>query len=278
MRFDGRDGSSVALVQFAPDLPRDRAPWVVVESAGSALGELLARVEAHASDLGYVALWTTDDLRAHGWQESDGGILQRPLSLDLDAWEAWHPTEIAELLAGAPVRWHVAGGWALDVWHGRQTRPHADLEIAVPHRDYAALLPHLGDVTPYAAGPEPGKLRRLAPGEAPHPEVHQVWMRDDPAGVWRTDVFLEPGDDQTWVCRRDPRLRLPYDTIVDRSADGVPYLRPEAVLLFKAKASRPKDVGDFERALPHLDAAQREWLTHALTTVHPGHGWLSRLR
>jgi hypothetical protein len=103
-------------------------------------------------------------------------------------------------------------------------------------------------------------------------------MRDDPAGVWRTDVFLEPGDDETWICRRDPRLRLPYDAIVDRSADGVPYLRPEAVLLFKAKAARPKDVGDFERALPHLDADRRRWLAGALAEVHPGHPWIDALR
>jgi len=278
VRFEGDDGSAVALVEFAPDGPRDRAPWVVVEAAGPALGDLLARVEANAADLGYVALWTSADLRALGWQESDSGILQRPLALDLDAWEAWHPTEIAARLAGTPVRWHVAGGWALDVWHGRQTRPHGDLEIAIPHRDYAAFLPHLGNVTPYAAGPEAGKLRRLAPGEAPHPDVHQVWMLDDPAGVWRTDVFLEPGDGETWICRRDPRLRLPYDAIVDHSADGVAYLRPEAVLLFKAKATRPKDAGDFDRALPRLDSAQRDWLAEALATVHPGHAWLTRLR
>ena len=91
-------------------------------------------------------------------------------------------------------------------------------------------------------------------------------------------MFLEPGDGETWICRRDPRLRLPYEAIVDRSADGVSYLRPEAVLLFKAKATRSKDVGDFERALPRLDPAQRDWLAGALATVHPGHAWLTRLR
>jgi hypothetical protein len=120
-------------------------------------------------------------------------------------------------------------------------------------------------------------MRRLAPGEAPHADVHQVWMRD-PAGAWRTDVFLEPGDGETWICRRHPALRLPYDAIVARCADGVAYLRPEAVLLFKAKAARPKDVDDFERALPHLDPAQRDWLADALATVHPGHPWIAVLR
>jgi hypothetical protein len=45
--------------------------------------------------------------------------------------------------------------------------------------------------------------------------------------------------------RRD--LRLPYDAIVVRFADGVPYLEPEAVLLFKVKAARPMDGGDARR-------------------------------
>jgi hypothetical protein len=49
------------------------------------------------------------------------------------------------------------------------------------------------------------------------------------------------------------------------------------VLLFKAKALRPNDVGDYEAVLPLLAPHQRHWLREALKIVHPGHHWLDDL-
>ncbi|WP_378515025.1 hypothetical protein [Nonomuraea dietziae] len=70
----------------------------------------------------------------------------------------------------------------------------------------------------------------------------------------------EPHEGGTWICRRDEGLRLPYDAIIERTADGIPYLVPEVVLLFKAKASRPKDQADFDGVLPLLGRARRDLL------------------
>ena len=59
------------------------------------------------------------------------------------------------------------------------------------------------------------------------------------------------------------------------SADGIPYLKPEICLLFKAKAVRDKDRVDFEAALTWMSPAQRTWLHTALERVHPDHEWIS---
>ena len=59
------------------------------------------------------------------------------------------------------------------------------------------------------------------------------------------------------------------------SSDGIPYLRPEICLLFKAKAMRDKDEADFQAALPRMSPAQRVWLHTALEQVHPDHNWIS---
>jgi hypothetical protein len=91
----------------------------------------------------------------------------------------------------------------------------------------------------------------------------------------RLDVFREPHDGDTWICRRDPGLRRPYRDVVRHTDDGVPYLAPEIVLLFKAKARRPKDEADLASLLPVLDGAQRDWLARSLTVVHPGHPWIA---
>jgi hypothetical protein len=59
--------------------------------------------------------------------------------------------------------------------------------------------------------------------------------------------------------------------------DGVPFLRPEGVLLYKAKLQRPKDEQDFASVLPKLDPSARNWLRDALRIAHPDHAWIAAL-
>jgi hypothetical protein len=80
------------------------------------------------------------------------------------------------------------------------------------------------------------------------------------------------------VCRRDERIRLPYSEVIERTSDGIPYARPEIVLLFKAKhADRQRDQEDLAAVLPHLDPARRRRLAESLALVHPGQPWLAQL-
>jgi hypothetical protein len=61
----------------------------------------------------------------------------------IDAWLPWHPSEAMKWLTSVPGVWCVAGGWALDLWLGKQTRAHHDLEIAVLRPDFAAFRARL---------------------------------------------------------------------------------------------------------------------------------------
>ena len=90
-------------------------------------------------------------------------------------------------------------------------------------------------------------------------------------------MFREPHDGDTWICRRDQAIRLPYSDIIRRTRSGIPYLAPELVLLFKAKHARPKDQADFDATVPHMTPAQRETLAELLGRAHPGHRWLGAL-
>jgi hypothetical protein len=86
------------------------------------------------------------------------------------------------------------------------------------------------------------------------PEVlaatHQTWLCDPATGDYLLDVFREPHDGDTWICRRDETIRLPYGDIIHHTRDGIPFLAPELVLLFKARHARPKDEADFAVAVP----------------------------
>ncbi len=97
------------------------------------------------------------------------------------------------------------------------------------------------------------------------------------AAGYPLDVFREPHDGQTWICRRDETIRFPYREIIHHTASGIPYLAPELVLLFKAKHARPKDQADFDETIPHMTRAQRQTLAGLLARAHPGHHWLESL-
>ncbi|MER6154135.1 hypothetical protein ABT147_01160 [Streptomyces sp. NPDC001868] len=195
---------------------------------------------------------------------------------ELDArWaDAWGPERVAQRLGGVSTPWCVAAGWALDLFRGAQSRAHGDLEIAVP----AAGFPEIRDRFPEYAWDAVGSGRVWAgAGAEALMATYQTWLRDPASGQFLFDVFREPHESGMWICRRDESLRLPYDTIIERTSDGIPYLVPELVLLFKAKEPRPKDQADFDGVLALLSRARQDRLGEWLERLHPGHPWLAKL-
>jgi len=203
-----------------------------------------------------------------------------PIPADVQLWDAWTPAELAQRLAGVRAPWCVAGGWAIDLFLGGQRRAHEDLEIAVPRGRFPEIVQALPDIEFFVpVGDDEGGTAWPLP-LAGHlmEDYHQTWGRDAGAGLWRLDVFREPSDDDTWVFRRDERIRRPLREAIAHTPDGIPYLSPDAGLLFKAKWSDlEKNKVDFSATLPRLSAQQRAWLVPALTLVHPGHPWLAEL-
>ena len=206
-----------------------------------------------------------------------GGIKLSPAEIEaLDTrWSSsWTPGEVAQHLAGIAAPWYVAAGWALDLFRGGQTREHGDIEIGIP----AARFPEVRDRFAGYAFDVPGgdRIWENATSEV-LASTHQTWLRDPATGQYLIDVFREPHDGSTWICRRDEAIRLPYGEIIRRTEDGIPYLAPELALLFKAKAVRSKDQTDFDGTLPCLTPRQRDNLVGLLARVHPGHPWLAAL-
>ena len=191
-------------------------------------------------------------------------------------WEPFTVEQVAERLAAAAFPWWIAGGWALDLFLTRQTRAHGDIDVAIFRGDERALARHLPSLELVIA-----ERAGLAPwsGDAPLPaSAHQLWARERGRDVWQLEVLLEERSEDRWVYRRDASIRLRAADIGRRTAEGVPYLRPEIQLLYKSKEARAVDESDLIALLPRLDPAQRGFLAAALWKVAPGHRWLERLK
>jgi len=188
-------------------------------------------------------------------------------------WRAWLPAEAAARLEAVRSPWYVVAGWAVDLFLGEQTRDHHDLELGIPRATFAELADELSDLEFSVVGD--GTRFALTPQALT--EHFQTWGWSDAVGAYVVDVFRDPHEGDVWQCRRDPTIRRPFDELVRRSADGIPYLAPEVVMLFKAKHRRDKDEQDWALVRPRLDARAHAWLRAALSRVHPGHPWLAQL-
>ena len=185
---------------------------------------------------------------------------------------------VAREMAGCPCPWAVSSGWALDLFLGRATRVHRDVDLIVDRSDQLVLRTHLegrgyGMVTPLDGQLEPWPPHMRL--KLPRHQVHAHRENDF------IDILLTDFAGGCWHYRRDPTIVRSLTRAFRATEDGLRYLAPELVLLFKSKntgdRARPQDQRDFELVLPHLDTEARAWLHWALVATDPQHAWLASL-
>jgi hypothetical protein len=192
-----------------------------------------------------------------------------------DPWQPLSVAEVTVLLDGMPARWWIAGGWAIDLFAGASTRDHDDVDVAVLRPDQAAVQAHLDGWDLRVA--RDGRLVPWAPGRPLAPDEHGIWARPDPASPWRLELLVDEVVDGQWAYRRNLAVRLPLVRLGRETAEGVPYLCPEVVLLYKSRRPRAADEHDARVAIPRLSGAERSWLAAAIAADAPDHHWLPLL-
>lgn len=191
----------------------------------------------------------------------------------LRRWQPWTPNEVRDRLANLAIPWGVTAGWAIDMFLGQITRAHEDIEITIPAAafDEVAVALHEFEWDVVGSGriwSYPGSLDLF----------HQTWLRDPKSGAFHLDAFREPISNGVWSYRRDPAISLPTAEVFARTPDGIPFVVPEVVLLFKSRNARTNDEVDFQHVLPRLSDPQRERLRLWIARSDPAHVWLSHLQ
>lgn len=191
-----------------------------------------------------------------------------------------HPRDLLSLLGGAPFPWWITGGWALDLYLGRQTRPHFDTDVAIARRDQVTAQRYLRTWDFYSTERnKDGKivLRQWNPGEILGEEFPGVWARESEDDPWRFEFHFHEIDDELWIFRYCGAIQHSLGSIGGLSSEGIPYFLPEIALLYKAARLRDVDEEDFQQALPHLTLEQRGQLSADLQTFNVKHPWLAVL-
>src|SRR6266540_7301988 len=157
------------------------------------------------------------------------------------------PRDVARLMAGFPRPWYVAGGWAIDLYLGRVTRPHEDVEIGILREDQQDLRRHLAGwaFEKVVPGPQGHRREPWPPSERLEPPVHEAYARRPRGTVREIEILLSEAGEGPWRFRRDPRVTKPLEDLGLVGLETIPFLSPDVVLLYKAKAPRPRDEEDF---------------------------------
>ena len=222
--------------------------------------------------------------------------------------------EFKEFFSQLDIDWAICGGDAIDLFIGEQTREHKDLDIAVFWQDREQIIKYMLDKNWRVFEPEAGKLREITDISNDYRREDNLWCisRDNNTynivslGNDYYDIttsqknqerldFIEflfnKQEDGHFLYKRNHALRIQMDKAIIRTQDGIPYLAPEMVLLYKSifirylESEKIEDKEmvanyrhDFEMSNNRFSGEQIRWLYNALKICYPnGHEWLDIL-
>ncbi|MFG6150451.1 nucleotidyltransferase domain-containing protein [Halobacillus sp. B23F22_1] len=180
--------------------------------------------------------------------------------------------QVKEFMEDFEGKWLIAGGWAIDLHIGEETRDHEDIEVAVFREDLLSLSEWLQNWRTFVV--DRSRMVEDHVDESLDKHIHEIHAHREEA---KLEILLNMKSKEQWKFRRDPQISFPLNRMNLQSERGIPYLNPEIVLLFKAKNTQVKDEQDFQSVFPYLNEQQKEWLKQALIIHQPEHHWLESL-
>lgn len=177
-----------------------------------------------------------------------------------------------QVMQGFPAPWFVCGGWAIDLHLGYQTRPHHDIDLGLYRADQMLLKEHFaGQMFFYFDDDN----KHIWGDEILQLPIHELRLEGEGLEL---EFVLNEVKDNLWHYRRNDNITLPTEELVLFTPNGVPYLAPQVVLLYKSTKVSERDQIDFLKVLPHIGLEQKDWLKSSLMMTDTEHPWLIRLK
>ena len=210
--------------------------------------------------------------------------------------------KLKNFMAESQFRWALCGGFALDLFLGRNIRPHGDIDLCVLEEDREAAKNYAlskgwqvyefrgwGKVRPldHEMPSDPGRnlmclgdgcdIVKFYPCEDAGMLYHQFFHTGMKEFYYLEFLFNSTRGNNLVLDQRKGLQRELSKAFLRR--DGICYLAPEIVLLYKASDSENPDYQlDFEETYPHLNGDQRDWFQNGMKQLYPeGHPWENQL-
>lgn len=153
------------------------------------------------------------------------------------SWKAFTIDELRELLSGFD-QWFLDGGLALDLFLGRRTRDHGDIDIGVLSEDAEALLAFLNDCGHEVYDASNGLERVSAPYYGG--QSYNYWISD--GTHYKVQVLVYKTEENHIIFRRNPAIRWPKEHF-NLTIDGLRVVNPLVIYAFKVttKSAEQKD-------------------------------------
>jgi hypothetical protein len=210
--------------------------------------------------------------------------------------------QLNDYLRRIEVDYAICGGSAIDLFIGRKTRLHKDLDVAVFWEDRDKIVQYmLNDGRNLYEPCGSGYLHKINSIKEQKRVKSNIWcirhnnphykfveyekdmFEVDFDGSEQTKLnFIEylfnSRDREHFIYARNHNIKREISKAIMKTGD-ILYLAPELVLLYKSTALyNPDYQHDFENTLPFMNENQKLWLKNALVIMFPdGHEWIDKI-
>ena len=210
--------------------------------------------------------------------------------------------QLNDFMAQMGVDYAICGGHAIDLFLGRKTRPHKDLDVAVYWDDRNKIVQHMldagWDVYEPCGTTYLHKINSVAEQKriksniwCVKPSNTHYKFTEHEKNMYAVDFdnseqveldyiefLFNTREDGAFLYAKDHSINLGMDKAI-LEIDGIPYLAPEMILLYKSSAADDFDYQlDFDNSSKKLSVEQTAWLKKSLSVMFPdGHKWLDAL-
>ncbi len=185
------------------------------------------------------------------------------INIPYSNWQPLSRVEVIQVFANSPFPWGFAGGYAVEQFLGKSIREHSDTDIIVYRDQQLQVQRWLPDWQLYAADP-PGTLRPWTDDEYLPYGIHGIWGHRRNVQAWQLQIMLTEVDRDQWFMRGNPQIRGRRDDLIVRY-NGIPCIRIDVQLLYKARSCRPKDTGVAPSRWTVKDYATKPSIVHLLS-------------
>lgn len=218
---------------------------------------------------------------------------------DMSMEQNWMLEKLKVFMAESKFQWAVCGGFALDLFLGRNIRTHGDIDVCVFEKDREAIKRYVldkgwrvyefrgqGKVRPleHAALSDAGRnlmcvndgcdIVKFYPCEDDGLLYYQFFHIGMNQFHYLEFLFSNVCGENLVMGQREGLQRELSKSILFRNE--IPYLAPEIALLYKASNfENPEYQLDFEETYSYLNDEQRAWFLHGMKLLYPnGHAWV----